>query len=186
MSNPSEILDVLEMLADTYPRFGLSERTVAVYTKLLDDIPIELLRAAAVRCAADCDFFPSVHELRGAVSGIRRIKSGIPTDYEAWQDLLKAIPDHKEWVENPDDKEYGGYFGLRAHKFIHPIVRQVGEMLGWPEDFPGDNPTADRSHFIKAYNQAVEKMLDEENMPQELKDFINASSQVLLGEGGKP
>jgi len=183
MSNKPELAMVLAMLAAAYPRFKLTKETTEVYSQLLSDVPIETLKAAALHCATTCDFFPSVHELRQGVAEIQRRAHNVPSAYEAWQDLKKAGPGYWKKAVEIDGKFY---IEEHVYQFIHPIVKQVAEMLGWPSEFPGDNPMADRAHFFKAYDQTVADLMERENMLPELAGYIEKQRKELSGGNSKP
>lgn len=175
-----ELGEILNMLSVAYPRFKVPEDTARVYYMLLKDLPVGLLKAAALQCATNGDFFPSVHELRSTANEIQRKAANIPTAYEAWQDLKKAGSGGYSDVKEIDGKFYVERY---EHQFIHPVVKEVGEMLGWPREFPGDNPVADRAHFFKAYDQTVaERMADEIRLP-EVKNYIEQARHNLLEAG---
>lgn len=174
MSTQNEIVEILAMLAAAYPRFSLTKDTITVYCRLLQDIPATLLQAAALDCATTRDFFPSVHELREAVTEIRNKINGIPTVYEAWAELRKAGDGYEEY-EIKDDEGFS-YPRTRQYEFSHPIIKQVAEMMGWPLDFPDENNImADRAHFFKAYTAQLAKYIGEEIQLPEVKKYIEDS-----------
>ena len=180
MQNKAEFVKVLALLAAAYPRFTLTKETTEVYSQLLADIPVETLKVAALHCATENDFFPSVHELRKSVGEIARKANNIPSAYEAWQDLRKA--GRGSWKEAV---EYNGQHYIQEHtyEFIHPLVKHVAQLLGWPSEFPGDNPVADRAHFFKAYDQTVNGVLEDETMLPEIRGFIDRQRQGLPAVG---
>jgi hypothetical protein len=180
MSTSDEVLEILTMLATAYPRFKLEEQTAEVYYRLLRDIPTDQLRAAAVQCASGGDFFPSVHELRQAVSEIHRQAHHIPSAFEAWAELSRAgTGEYKRVAE-----DNGQYYIETTHvQFSHDLVRRVAEMLGWPQSFPGENQAADRAHFYKTYEQVLAEILADDIQLPEVREFIESSRLELLGGG---
>lgn len=171
------------MLASAYPRFSLTDETVATYCLLLEDIPAAELKAAALQCAAGRDFFPSVHELRQAVTDLRRHAAGVPNAIEAWSDLVQSSRSAGGRVV-----EESGQFYIEhsEYQFIHPIVPHVAGLLGWPDRFPGgpDDLVADRAHFFRAYDQMLAKYLEESARLPEIQQFIDAGvSNPLLTAG---
>lgn len=177
MATNKEIGEIVAMLGAAYPRFKASAQTVKTYSLMLKDIPAEALQAAALKCASECTFFPSVHELRGAVSEIRRDASGVPSDYEAWQEVVNRPKDgYNKQVKN----EGGEYVIVKtAVPWSHPFVEKVAYMLGWP-DFPTSREIGvDRAHFTKAYNEALAgSMRDSVQLPQ-VRAYIEGQSAQL-------
>ena len=165
----SKVPKILSMLAVTFPKFELKAETVRVYSLLLDDIPVDILEAAALNCARKLTFFPSVHEIMVEVLEIQRKQNAVPSAYEAWEDLLKGRRGKwKECIE--EDGQW--FIEERENKFIHPLVTRVAEMLGWPDDFPTDNPVADRAHYFKAYEQTLSSLVNDQMMHPEVRSFL--------------
>ena len=181
MANEDEITKVLAMLNAAYPRFKLTEETITVYIHLLGDLTAEDLQMAAVHCATNKIFFPSVHELRQAVVELKRKSSKIPSSYEAWIEVVSNRQSHwSEAVENED----GSYsITQKSFEFSHPIVEKVAREMGWPGRFPGINEMADRSHFVKAYELAISDVVDYELMLPEVREYINAQTYKQLEDG---
>lgn len=184
MANQIEVAEILTMLAAAYPRSNVPEQTVLVYSRMLADVPTELLQAAAVRCASSLEFFPSVFQLRRAVTEIRAARAGIPSAYEAWEDLRRAGDGQCSRVVAENGRHI---IEKWEYVFRHPIVRRVAEMLGWPREFPGDNPAADRAHYFRAYEETVRLELEREMMPPQVSEAIeggkNDGKQRRLGAG---
>jgi hypothetical protein len=181
MANDDEITKVLAMLNAAYPRFKLTEETITVYIRLLQDLSAEDLQVAAVHCATNNTFFPSVHELRQAVIDLRRSSGNIPSPYEAWIEVSTNRQSHwSEAVENED----GSYSLIqKKHEFSHPIVEKVAREMGWPGRFPGINEMADRSHFVKAYEAAIGDVMDYELMLPEVREYIEGQRYRELEAG---
>ena len=183
MANEDEITKIMAMLNAAYPRFKLTEETITVYVRLLGDLSAEDLQMAAVHCASNRDFFPSVHEIRQAIVELKRKSTQIPSAYEAWIEVSSHRWDKwSETVKNGD----GNYAIVeRTYKFSHPIVEKVAREMGWPNRFPTGNEMSDRSHFVKAYELAINDVMDYELMLPEVKEFIDnqAVDQLEAGNG---
>jgi len=179
MATRQDVVEVLTMLAAVYPRYKLTKETIAAYAILLEDLDPNELRAAAKDLATRGQFFPSVHELRSGVVRLRTLAAGVPTPYEAWAEVINTGPEIEIKL---DGSEETGWFITRSHyQWSHPLVELVARQLGWPA-FPStaDSLMADRAHFFKAYEQAVnDAMIDEMTLP-DVKQFIDARRQHLL------
>jgi len=180
MSTEAEIVNVLKLLARTYPKFELKQETIEAYVMFLADIPIDQLRAGAAHCVTSNTFFPSVHEIRKSIAEIRRKADGIPTAAEAWEDLI-TISNRRTYTPALDQF---GYSVVRCeYHWRHPIVRRVAEMLGWPRTFPTDNPVADRAHWNKAYEEAVNGVISDAQMLPQVREYIDRARS--LGPGNE-
>lgn len=171
MATKDEVYEVLAMLGATYPRFTPTSDTVKVYYQLLRDFTQEELRAAALHCATTKDFFPSVREIREAVADLRCRAQKVPTAYEAWQDVLKSGKGSVRYGEEGDDGQY--YIVEKQYDWLHPVVLHVAEQLGYPTYFPDrTNLMADRAHYYKAYQSAIDGLMVEQTLLPEVRDFV--------------
>lgn len=174
----SEILDVLTMLGAAYPKFKMTPDTVKAYSRLLQDIPIESLKAAALQCATSSEWFPSVYELRRAAVDLRKKADGVPTAFEAWEALVNVTRNRR--ITTGLDEN--GYRVMRyEYVWPHPIVERVAQLLGWPHQFPTDNVVADRAHFFKAYDDEVSKLMADAVMLPEVRAYISKNRQLQAG-----
>lgn len=152
MANQAEVSQVVAMIGSAYPNFSATKETVGVYFELLKDLPLDLLRASALRCCAEAGrkFAPSVGEIRGAAGEIGRIAEGIPSALEAWAEVNKAYyRDYRSCPLYADGQIF--YEDPNPFKWSHPLVERVAKLMGWPK-FPGnDNEAVDRAHFLKQY-----------------------------------
>jgi len=180
MNKKVEFTKILVLLAATFPKFAMNEGTTEAYYQLLSDISIDELRAAALQCARNCTFFPSVNEILTEIENIRCTMRGIPTAYEAWEDLIKAGKAYQRYAVMGTD---GYKIQQDDYKFLHPLIKRVAEMLGWPKEFPGDSPGVDRAHYFKAYEIELKKMLNMDRMHPNVREFIEQSKSKQLEAG---
>ena len=181
MATKQDVFEVLTMLAAAYPRYKLVKETIQAYSVLLQDLDAEELKTAAMDCAAKRDFYPSVHELRQAVVEIRRKTNRVPSGYEAWGEVLAAGTGTRKEVEETDQ---GWEIIKTDFVFSHPLVEQVARMMGWPVSFPGgQTEMADRAHYIKAYDQAINDAMNNEITLPEVREFIEKGQAKKLEQG---
>jgi len=156
MASNQTISTMLKTIKAAYPRFEVSEDTVRVWASFIADLEDDLLMAAVARfiSASDHAFAPSIPEIRRQATEIRREIAGVPSAFEAWEEVLKAptpSPYRKmrdgQWID-PEDYEWS-----------HEAVGRVARQLGWGKAFPGSNPEADRAHFVKAYDAEVGRVM---------------------------
>lgn len=181
MATDKDVLEVLTMLAAVYPRYELTKETVGAYAILLQDLDADDLRAAAKDLATKSKWYPSVHEIRAAVAGFAAQAAGVPTAYEAWQEVINTGPSVKREAKESTD---GWAIERTVYQWSHPIVEMVAVQMGWPK-FPTseDSIMADRAHFLKAYQQAVDDAMQEQMTLPEVRDYVEAKRQQLLESG---
>jgi hypothetical protein len=184
MANQIEISQVVAMIGSAYPNFSPTKETVGVYYELLKDLPLDLLRAAALQCCAESGrkFAPSVGELRGAAGEIGRKAQGVPTALEAWGEVCNApYRDYKKYPLYSGGQVY--YEDPNPHKWSHPLVEKVARLLGWP-NFPGvDNEAVDRAHFLKQYEIELQHQTNEAVELPEVTRYIEARRGKTLTMG---
>jgi hypothetical protein len=181
MSDIKTIASMLKEIAAAYPAWKADEDTIKVWTVYLVDMPDDLLVTAVRKFISSSGhaFAPSIPEIRAMAADIKRQTAGIPTAYEAWEDLLAAGSGVKRRLTEGNEIVHENY------TFKHPMVKHVAEQLGWPARFPGgtDQEMADRSHFIKAYDQAVGAMIKAETQLTQVTNYIAANKMMALAEG---
>ena len=182
MATNETISTILKTIAAAYPRFVVSTDTVRVWASFLSDLDDDLLMAAVTRfiSASDHAFAPSIPEIRGEASAIKREIADIPSAFEAWEEVLNAP------MPRPRGAAYqiwrdGVPVEHDEYAWPHEIVGIVATRLGWPGSFPShDNPIADRAHFIKAYDAEVGKRLQAETQMPLVTQYIEAQKSQRL------
>lgn len=177
MASKVEISKILAILAASYPRFELKNETVAAYFEMLKDLSAVDLKAASLRCANEGDWFPSVHQIRKAVAENLRQANGVPSAYEAWEEVKQFPKDGFSSIVIEEGEQFT-ILKRRMH-WSHPLVEKVAKQMGWP-DFPISNEIGvDRAHFFKAYEYALsEAMRDQVQLP-EVKAYIEINQAKL-------
>lgn len=177
MADIRTIAAITKEVAAAYPNWKATEDTIKVWTVYLADIPDDLLVAAIRKFISSSShaFPPSIPEIRGTVTDIRAQVAGLPSAYEAWEDLIKAGRGIKKWADND------GYIHEEHYQFKHPLVKQIAEQLGWPQRFPGsmDNEVADRAHYTKAYDKARSETLEAETQLPDVTKYIASATQQI-------
>lgn len=78
MATEEEVVDILRYMTAAWPRFEISEQTVAVYVMhmLRTGLPADVLLLAAMRLVDRSEFFPSVAEWRAEAGEIEARRLG--------------------------------------------------------------------------------------------------------------
>lgn len=148
MTEPQTIVEILTVLASAYPRFELSSATVRIYEQILEDIPVDALRAATLDLIAESKWFPTVAEIRERAFALMAEQDGNPDSYSAWAQALDFVREGKGHPIISQSREWD------IPALIEQTVRQVG---GWQHLALADNVAADRARFLEAYDRAIEK-----------------------------
>jgi len=188
MANPRTISQILAEITVLYPlMFSVTPEMTATWSAYLRDLPDDLLVMALhhyVGTAKD-NYPPSVPALRRAAADLKRLAAGVPTQYEAWENLL-AVGNGGYRVRITTDYDEDGRQIIQHYKieFAHPLIEQVAKQMGWPKFPSHDDVEIDRAHFLKAYDAAVTKLTTADMELPEVRAFIEQSRQpaLMIGE----
>jgi len=134
-----KIVELIGVLTAVFPNH-LNGEGVKTYARLLSDIPLPLLTIAIEQCANDCTFFPKPVEIRDRVMKISQIAPA--NAGEAWEEVMIAMKRD----------------GFHKHpKFDDPIIQRAVEAMDWQALCSSENTIADRAHFMKIYDQLIER-----------------------------
>ena len=160
MTTVEEVGEILVMLAaqiPSAPKMGKTNRDA--YHIILEDVPIDVLRAAALEYAKDSTFMPSAGQLRSSAFELMERAQGIPSPQDAWGEVTKSFG------------PYGIYTG--APEWSHPIIGQAVDGLGgYAALCRSENPTADRARFIESYKSYLGRHRDETSSLPEVRNVI--------------
>jgi hypothetical protein len=164
--NDNGIIKALGFLSMLYPRFELSQATLAAYVKVLGDLPAELIQAAAQDIGSRSTFFPAAAELRAAAFQLVEKSSGLPTAYEAWGEVMKGMRTTGSWG---------------VPEFSNPLImKTVNAIGGWRLLCMSENNAADRARFVAAYDIYVKREQYDTRMLPEVTAFAD---QLDTGNG---
>lgn len=171
MANPIEVAEVVALISSAYPNFNATKETVGVYYETLQDLPVDLLRAAVLQCVAEDGrkFAPSIGEIRGAATEIRKTMAGVPSSYQAWEEVRMQMVDV-------------GSYG--SPTFTHPLIEKAVKSLGWRNLCMSEDQVSDRARFISAYEQFTDRASKDDMRLPQVKAYIEANgSKALPGPG---
>ena len=176
MANLKEVTKVLGVLTLAYPKSELKPGMTEVYSSLLSEIPVNILEAAAKQIMVESAFFPSIAELRNKSLELMYGTKEYPLPGEAYINAAKA---HEDYKICSGEKDENGYWITETeyYEWLHPVVKQAAELMGWPKLFPTDNPMADRSQFFKVYESLINREVEQNKL---LPDVKQVSEQYRL------
>ena len=150
----NETMNALKQLFAAYPQTQVSEQTVAVYLKMLRDIPAEALQVAVDQSIATCKFLPTVAELRDTLHGLTQI--GALTWGEAWDDVQKEM------------RRIGSY---GVPQFRSPLTAQVVRSMGWKTLCASENIQTDRAQFRDMFNALLQRQERNDKLLPQARDW---------------
>jgi hypothetical protein len=146
MALETDIAKLMGVMALAWPRYELKPETIKVYSRVLADIQVEALEAASLHIMSTSTFFPSIAEWRQAAFEIMVNKPAIPSQYEAWEMVLREI------------RRIGSY---GQPQFQHQLVARAVEIMGWTELCMSEQIEYDRAHFFKVYASLLDRAFDD-------------------------
>lgn len=133
---------VLSQLFSAYANAKIDEGTVAVYLRLLRDIPPADLQTVVDQCIAECKFLPTVAEIRERYHALTRTMGQLSAT-DAWG-MVKS------------EMRRVGSWGTPT--FEDPVIAKVVRNMGWLELCSSESPEGvDRAQFERAYNELVQR-----------------------------
>lgn len=157
---------ILKQLFVGYPNVEISEGTVAIYIRLLADIPASDLQTIVDQCLAECKFLPTVAELRERHRSLT-VNYNQLTAAEAWGLVLSEI------------RRIGSY---GSPQFTDGKTSQVVKMMGWRELCASEQPGVDRAQFMRMYEQLAGRDDQEQRLLPQSRALI-AERRGLLPAG---
>lgn len=195
MASFSEIKQILGRFVLLFPNYNPADiaASAKAWLEIVGHIPGDELMAAALAAAAKPGqaFAPSVGDVMAQVTKMRAETEGVLSAAEAWAHFLdnqhnyKFCSDYRRIFVDDDRKAhlYGPCVECAAP--MKPLVRAVVVGLGWPDNYPVDDSImVDRAHFLKAYELAMAKALDQAVRPAIVTQYIaSRTGQAQLPEG---
>lgn len=215
MANKSELTTILSSMRSLPMSPFTDPDSVDVvinqYVDDLGDIEYPILKAAAQHYRTSANpFFPTSGQLREKATDLLLLSMGVPTAAEAWANVLDAEQykpreycqtgyDMREsynstngnlvaYIRHESECEICGKVGGFVEVYQHPVVSRVVQMLGGRKNLLTDNLAADRSQFIRAYNEIVTRETKKMSLPEPVKEAVGfiASGQIkALADGMK-
>ena len=136
--NETEVVSLVTLAIASYPSAQDKdpEPIVKAWQLMLADIPYGIAKAALVRVCRSSKFFPSIAEIVEAADSIDPRSEHLPTAAEAWEEVCQLI------------RKAGPNF---IPTYSCDTVRRAARAVGWTNLCWGDNPEANRAHFLRLY-----------------------------------
>jgi hypothetical protein len=170
-----ETLALVALASSSYPSMQARDPRpiVEAWAMMLADLDAVVAKAAVIKVCRDSQFFPSVAQIVAAAQELDPRNEQLPTAAEAWEEVMKLII------------QFGPY---RVPVYSCDLVRRAVRSIGWLQLCTGDNPEADRAHFLRLYESMRSKHKEQQAIEQVMKlsgvgDFIKALAQGMSPKG---
>jgi len=160
----SDAKAIVQQLVAAYPNAKVSEQTVVVYLRMLQDIPADELQTVVDQCIAQHKFIPTVAEIRDMYHTLT-VSLAQPTAAEAWGQVRRAIT------------RYGR---IRVPEFDDPLVAEAVTHMGWRELCVSENQVADRARFLQIYEQLEQRRAQGDKLLPPARQLAVRSGGQLL------
>ena len=143
----SEVVALVTLATAAYPAAQSRdpEPLVNAWNLLLADLPFALAKAALLKVCRSSEYFPSVAAIVKASAELSPAADRPPSAAEAWEEVAGLI------------RSAGPY---QAPAFSCETVKRAAQAIGWRQLCTGENPEADRAHFLKLYESLRQRRLD--------------------------
>ena len=133
---------ILRQLFSAYANAQVTVETIAVYDRLLADIPPGDLQTVVDQCIAESKFLPTVAEIRERYHALTRTLGHL-TATDAWGMVKSEIRRIGSWG---------------SPEFSDATVAHVVKRMGWRELCLSESPEGvDRAQFERMYNETVSR-----------------------------
>ncbi len=164
-SKPETIVYVMSIFNEEWGgKFALSDQRMEIWSTILADIDKEIILSAAMDMVSTGNAFPpTIGQLRAKCIDIKHGELRIISAPDAWVYVLAEI-----------QKPEGSFSGLSG--LTRGALKSVGTMFDLKRS---ENIGFERSHFIKAYTDLVEKQRIERVTLPSVKEVVNQNAPAL-------
>lgn len=145
-------------------REGEMSQLMSLWLRTLGDIPDEALIGAAEKCLTDRTWWPKIAEIREAAFSIMTNRAGLPSAFEAWAEVNKAVHESKP----------------EKHAWSHPLIKAALEGIGGLHGYRMSETSEEmtwRAHFYRSYESLTQREQESARMlPQ-----VRALAERLAG-----
>ena len=161
--NRREAMALVALASSSYPSIqGKDPRPIVeAWAMMLADLDAVVAKAAIIKVCRESQFFPSVAQIVAAAQELDPSTEKLPTAAEAWEEVVRLI------------REYGPY---RAPVYSCETVKRAVRAIGWLQLCVGENPEADRAHFLRLY----ESMRNKHHENSEIHKALELSGMLAI------
>lgn len=163
--NDTECRQVLTVLTAAYPKAEMPRQTAALYRRCLQDLPVEVARAATLQAVTTCKWLPTIAELRDIVAGLYQVTDGRPSVEDAWREFQAAV--HR-------------YGHTGTPEWSHPAVANAAQIIGFRDYCMSDveDQAIWRAQFRKVYESQASRERESLRMLPDVHRAIAALAEA--------
>ncbi|MHC1762112.1 MAG: replicative helicase loader/inhibitor [Negativicutes bacterium] len=168
-----EVCALVALASSSYPTMQSRDPRpiVEAWALMLADLDAVVAKAAIIKVRRESKFFPSVAQLVAAAAELDPRLAKLPTTAEAWEEVESLI------------QTVGPY---RAPEYSCDTVKRAVRAIGWQHLCMGENPEADRAHFLRLYESMRSRYReDRENEKVLALSGVEELIKALAGKMGK-
>lgn len=126
-----------------WPEQGKEQITIALWERMFADVDYRHAQLAIEKFIVESQYPPTIADIRQRIVDIAmpNQQSGI----EAWAEVMQSI------------RKFGLYAQEKAMESLSPLTRKVVQSIGFRSLCMSENEMADRAHFLKIYDQLIER-----------------------------
>ena len=183
MAKQKTLSDILREVHAAYPNWKVSEDTVKVWAVYMADMDDALLVTSVRKfiSSAEHAYPPSIPEIRSIAAQLVAEVNHLPGALEAWEEVCRAKKPSKTFMHCDTKIDPRGWLMVDdpPHAWSHPLVKTCAMRFGWPRFPSGENETADRAHFMRAFDEMVKNEIARENRLPQITQFIESQRSLL-------
>lgn len=160
------VTGILRQLFAAYPNTAVTPETVAMYVRLLADIPPDELQTVVDQAVATCRFLPTIAELRDMRHNLHHANR--LTWADAWDTVQREI------------RRIGSY-GLP--KFDDELTERAVKAMGWKTLCASENPATDRAQFRDMYQAMAARDETAQKLLPQARELAERSTGGLIAMG---
>jgi hypothetical protein len=168
LASKVEVIKLMALFEIAFPRNELKQGADELYWRMLKDLDVDALAAAADQLIATRAFYPAIGEWRQAALDIILARLLTPSAQEAWEEVQQAC----------------ARIGHRkVPTFSHPLIEKTVNSMGWANICLSEEPDWQRNYFIKAYEIYLKRADEDARM---LPSVRQVTDKYALEAGKNP
>ena len=171
MSAEVEIIKILKPYCMAFPKSGMTEGTLLIYSRALSDLPPAELNAAMLYLLRTSKYWPTVAEIIEAVKILRERVQGtaLPSAADAWGEVIELV--RRRGVYEP-------------WEYSCPEVKAAVEKFGRVELCMIEENAVNtaRAQFMRMYDQVVRRNEQDKKVDEVLERLPDEKAQIARGK----
>jgi hypothetical protein len=156
------ITSILRQLFAAYPNSQATPETVAVYVRLLSDIPLDDLQTIVDQVIANDKFLPTIAELRDMHHTLNH------ADQITWADAWDSVMAEMRRI---------GSYG--SPHFEDELTARVVKSMGWKALCASENTQTDRAQFRDMYNAIASRQESAQKLLPQARELAERSGGMI-------